>query len=131
MGRMYQIGKPFESLQDYAEYPHNKLYWHGKLIGKAVTDNWQFCRINRGIKDGSLLKAELINGYKYYNCDITVKSIRNYEYEVKTYECSRTVIARTALEAKAKVTLEYCDLFKFDDSDDEIFIDAYTIEKGE
>lgn len=129
MSRMFQISKPFESLQDYADYPHSKLYWHGKLIGKAITDNWQFCRIKAGIENGGLLKAELAEGYKYYNCDTTIIARSTYASELDEFNYHETIIARSALEAKAKVILDKCNYFHFEDGDVQILVDAYTIDK--
>lgn len=123
---IFRISKPFENIQDYADYPHNRLYFHGKIIGKCITDNWQYQLICRYIKDGVLLKAELNPGYKYYNIEA---SVQNDDGVMYFQDC---VIARSALEAKSKATLKLINNYLlFDDEKYQIDVKAYTIERAE
>lgn len=115
MARMYRIASPFKDVQDYANYPHNKLYFHGKLIGKSITDNWQFRKIKNDIENGWLLKAELDNGFKYYNVDVTV----DHNDIEQTFEYSMTIIARSYLEAKCKAILQLIDRYGLTEEENE------------
>lgn len=123
---IFRISKPFENIQDYADYPHNRLYFHGKIIGKCITDNWQYRLICRYIKDGALLKAELNPGYKYYNIEASV-------HDENSVMCFRDcIIARSVLEAKSKATLKLINNYLlFDDEKYQIDVKAYTIERVE
>lgn len=125
---IFKIGQPFKNIQDYADYQHNRLYYHGKIIGKCVTDNWQYRMICRCIKDGSLLKAELNPEYKYYNIEANVQDKR-YDDLLEFQFC---VIARGTLEAKSKAMLKIInDYHLFNDNMFQIDIKAYTIERME
>lgn len=120
---IFRIGEPFKNIQDYADYPHNRLYFHGKIIGKSVTDNWQYRMISRCIKDGSFLKAELNPEYRYYNIEANIQD-KNYDDTIELQFC---VIARSVLEAKSKATLKIINDYHL--IDDNIHIKAYTIER--
>ena len=122
---MYQIDRPFKGIQEYASYPYNKLYWHGKLISKAVTDNWQFGLIRRGIENGELLRAKLADGYRVYNVDVTITGREHYSYDVDRFLYHDVVIARSAIEAEARTTLKYCDRYTLTDGEGEIQVHAY------
>lgn len=115
---IYKISEPFKNIQDYADYPHNRLYFHGKLIGKPIVDNWQFRLIKNSIENGSLLKATLNDGYKYYNADV----------DVFDFHFTLNVIARNSLEAKCKVILKMINDYNATDEDLDIRVDVYTIE---
>ena len=115
--RMFKIGQPFKSVEEYANYPHKKLYYHGKLIGTSITDNWQFRKIKNDIENGYLLKAELDNGFKYWNVDV----IADDNSSEQEFGFSLTVIARSWLEAKCKALLEIIERYGYT-SDDNVDI---------
>lgn len=121
---IYKIGEPFKNVQDFADYPHNKLYFHGKLIGTPIVDNWQFRLIKGNIENGALLKAELSDGYKYYNADI---NIWDNDGEMG-FSRTLNVIARNALEAKCKAILKMIDGYNMTDEDIDIEVNVYTVE---
>ncbi len=112
--RMFKIGQPFKDVNDYASYSHKKLYYHGKLIGTSIVDNWQFRKIKNDIKNGYLLKAELDNGFKYWNVDVIIDYIESEQ----EFEHSLTVIARSWLEAKCKALLQIIELYGYTGDDD-------------
>lgn len=62
----FKIGDKFNSVEEYCSYPYSHLFFHGKLIGKAITDNWQFRKIAHDIEYGNLRKAEINDEYKLY-----------------------------------------------------------------
>lgn len=62
----FKIGERFKSLQEYDEYPYTHLFFHNTLIGKAVTDNWQYRMLVNNLRMGCLKKAELNDGYAVY-----------------------------------------------------------------
>lgn len=121
---IYKIGEPFKNVQEFADYPHNKLYFHGKLIGKPIVDNWQFRLIRGNIENGALLKAELSDGYKYYYADV---EIFDNDSEL-SFCCNLDVIARNSLEAKCKVILKIINEYNLTDEDIDIRVDVYTLE---
>lgn len=125
--RVFKIGEPFKSIQDYADYPHSKLYFHGRLIGKSIVDNWQFRMIRRCIEYGELLKAELNEGYKYYNVDFEVVD-NDDECE---YAFTINSIARSPLEAKCKALLKAIENYNFTDENIDIKTDVYIVEAGD
>lgn len=98
---IFRIGEPFKDMQDYADYPHNRLYYHGKLVGKVITDNWQFRKIRNDIETAALLKAELNPEYRYYNVTATLCS-REFPDRIPFH---LTVIVRNTIEAKCKAVL--------------------------
>ena len=98
---IFKLGEPFKNVQEYVDYPHNRLYAHGKIIGKAITDNWQFRMIKNGIEQGWLQKAELNPEYRYYNATVTLCS-REFSDRIPFH---LAVIARNAIEAKCKAVL--------------------------
>lgn len=113
---MFKIGGRFESLQDYAEYPYNKLYWHGTLIGKAITDNWQFRKIKAGIESGYLRRAELADGYHAYDVDVSIEPV-GWDGESKLHISPQIVIARSEEEVKKRVVQKYRRKYGFTDAD--------------
>lgn len=124
---IYKIGEPFKNVQDFADYPHNKLYFHGKLIGKSIVDNWQFRLINNNIENGSLLKATLNDGYKYYNADMDI-----FDNDVETdFHFTLNVIARNPLEAKCKAILKMINDYNATDEDLDIRVNVYMGEAVE
>lgn len=125
--RVFKIGEPFKSIQDYADYPHSKLYFHGRLIGKSIVDNWQFRMIKRCIEYGELLKAELNEGYKYYNVDFEVVD-NDDECE---YAFTINSIARSPLEAKCKALLKAIEHYNYTDENIDIKTDVYIVEAGD
>lgn len=121
---IYRIGEPFKNVQEFADYPHNKLYFHGKLIGKPIVDNWQFRLIQGSIENGALLKAELSDGYKYYYADVEI-----FDNDSELSFCRNLdVIARNSLEAKCKVILKIINEYNMTDEDIDIRVDVYTLE---
>ena len=121
---IYKIGEPFKNVQEFADYPHNKLYFHGKLIGKPIVDNWQFRLIRGNIENGALLKAELSGGYKYYYADVEI-----FDNDSELSFCRNLdVIARNSLEAKCKVILKIINEYNMTDEDIDIRVDVYTLE---
>ncbi len=121
---IYKIGEPFKSVQDFADYPHNKLYFHGKLIGKPIVDNWQFRLIKNSIENGGLLKATLNDSYKYYNADVDIfdnDADMNFHYTLN-------IIARNPLEAKCKAILKIINDYNATDEDIDMKVDVFTVE---
>ena len=121
---IYKIGEPFKSVQDFADYPHNKLYFHGKLIGKPIVDNWQFRLIKNSIENGGLLKATLNDSYKYYNADVDIfdnDADMNFHYTLN-------IIARSPLEAKCKAILKIINDYNATDEDIDMKVDVFTVE---
>ena len=125
--RMFKIGQPFKNVEEYANYPHSKLYFYGKLIGKSITDNWQFRKIKKDIESGWLLKAELDNGFKYWNVDVIIDD-NNSEQE---FEYSLTVIARSCLEAKCKALLQIIERYGYTGDDVDIMCNNIHCVEGE
>ena len=118
---IYRIGEPFKSIQEYCDYPHNRLYFHNKIIGKPITDNWQFRLICQAIQDKAFRKAELNEGYEYYNVNVTV-------FENDSWiEFDRTlnIIARSPLEAKSKAILKIINDYNLTDQDVDMKVDVY------
>lgn len=121
---IYKIGEPFKNVQDFVDYPHNKLYFHGKLIGKPIVDNWQFRLIKNNIENGGLLKATLNDGYRYYNADIDI-----FDNDAETdFHFALNVIARNPLEAKCKAILKMINDYNATDEDLDIRVNVYTVE---
>lgn len=99
---IFRIGGAFKDIQDYADYSHNRLYYHGKLIGKVITDNWQFRKIRNNIENGALLKAELNPEYRYYNVTATLCS-KEFPDRIPFH---LNIIARNTIEARCKAVLQ-------------------------
>ena len=99
---IFRIGGVFKDIQDYADYSHNRLYYHGKLIGKVITDNWQFRKIRNDIENGAFLKAELNPEYRYYNVTATLCS-KEFPDRIPFH---LNIIARNIIEAKCKAVLQ-------------------------
>lgn len=70
--RKFREGGNFANIQEYSNYPYSHLYFNSKLIGKAVTDNWQFRMIDGLIKNGMLKRAELNDGFSMYKVKVYV-----------------------------------------------------------
>lgn len=123
---IFRIGGVFKDIQDYADYPHNRLYAHGKIIGKAITDNWQFRMIKNGIELGWLLKAELNPEYRYYNVTATLCS-REFPDRIPFH---LTVIARNTIEAKCKAVLNVIQKYNLttDNYDIETEVEIFSAE---
>lgn len=69
---IYEKGEKIKSIEEYSTYPFSHLYAHGKLIGKSITDNWQYRLLKNGIENGWLCKAKLTEGYKRYHVEIHI-----------------------------------------------------------
>lgn len=97
----FKIGDKFLNIQEYCDYPYSHLFFRGKVIGKAVTDNWQFRKIANDIKYGNLRKAELNDGYKLY--EVTALVFDNYSYATKPFISKARFVAKSADEAEKKM----------------------------
>ena len=97
----FKIGDRFQSVQEYCDYPYSHLFFHGKVIGKAVTDNWQFRKIMNDIEHGNLCKAKLNDGYKLY--EVTASVFDAYSYPSKPYICKAKFVAKSIDEAEKKM----------------------------
>jgi hypothetical protein len=97
MSGCFKIGEPFRDILEYESYSFSHLYSHGGLIGKPITDNWQFRRISNYIKHEYLRKAELAEEYKLYRVNAMVIG-GGYDFKVV-----RTFPAKTVKEAVRKM----------------------------
>lgn len=97
----FKIGSKFDSIKEYCDYPYSHLFFNGKVIGKAITDNWQFRQIENGIKSGYLRKAELNDGYKSY--EVTALDFDAYGYATKPSISKAKFVAKSADEAEKKM----------------------------
>lgn len=97
MSGCFKIGEPFRDILEYESYSFSHLYSHGGLIGKPITDNWQFRRISNDIKHGYLRKAELVEEYKLYRVNAMIIG--------DGFDCRvvRTFPAKTVKEAVRKL----------------------------
>lgn len=84
-------------MDEYASYPYTHLYYHGKLIGKSITDNWQFRLIHSGVKNGWLRKAKLNDGFHYYKVYILIDGLKFIE----------NIIERSKDKAVAKLVRKF------------------------
>ena len=96
----FKIGDKFLNIQEYCDYPYSHLFFHGKVIGKAVTDNWQFRKIANDIKYDNLRKAELNEGYKLY--EVTASVFNNFASKAEYVQTAKFV-AKSAAEAEKKM----------------------------
>lgn len=71
----FVISDTFADMNEYASYPYTHLYYHGKIVGKAITDNWQFRMIHGGVKYGWLRKAKLNDEFHYYQVHILIDGL--------------------------------------------------------
>ena len=97
----FKMGDKFNSVEEYCSYPYSHLFFHGKLIGKAITDNWQFRKIVNDIEFGNLRKAELNDGYKLY--EVTALTFDNYTFATKPFVVKAKFVAKSADEAEKKI----------------------------
>ena len=103
---IYKIGDKFESIAEYSNYSLHCLYAHERLIGKAITDNWQYRLLINGIENGWLRKAKVAEGYQIYQVEMIVSSddsvsgIADFVHSC-IYEC----VAKNVKEAEAKTLL--------------------------
>ena len=97
----FKVGERFENIQDYCDYPYSHLYFHDKIIGKTITDNWQFRKIKQDIELGNLKKAEINNGYKIY--EVTALSFDNYAYATKPLVIKARFVTKSVKEAEKKM----------------------------
>lgn len=96
----FKIGDKFLNVQEYCDYPYSHLFFHGKVIGKAVTDNWQFRKIANDIKHDNLRKAELNEGYKLY--EVTASVFDNFASKAEYVQTAKFV-AKSVAEAEKKM----------------------------
>lgn len=92
----YIIGEPFESIAEYESYPLSQMFFHDSLIGKAVTDNWQYRFLKNQIINGWLKKAKLNKGYDLYSITILIFS----EYDSKPFSSNKRCVAKSKLDAE-------------------------------
>lgn len=93
----YIIGEPFESIAEYERYPLSQMFFHDSLIGKAVTDNWQYRFLKNQIINGWLKKAKLNKGYDLYSITVLTFS----EYDSKPFSSSNMrYVAKSKLDAE-------------------------------
>ncbi len=104
----YIIGESFESIAEYENYPLSQMFFHDSLIGKAVTDNWQYRFLKNQIINGWLKKAKLNKGYDLYSITVLIFS----EYDSKPFSSNMRCVAKSKLDAKKcairKLKKEYC-----------------------
>ena len=96
----FKIGKKFQDIKEYCDYPYSHLYFYGRLIGKAVVDNWQFRKIVNDIKYGNLQKAELNDGYKLY--EVNAITFVNFSSKPE-FESAARFVAKSVEEAEQKM----------------------------
>ena len=92
----YIIGEPFESIAEYENYPLSQMFFYNRLIGKAVTDNWQYRFLKNQIINGWLKKAKLNKGYDLYSITILIFS----EYDSKPFSSNMRYVAKSKLDAE-------------------------------
>lgn len=96
----FKIGDKFLNVQEYCDYPYSHLFFHGKVISKAVTDNWQFRKIANDIKCDNLRKAELNEGYKLY--EVAASMFDNFASKAEYVQTAKFV-AKSVAEAEKKM----------------------------
>lgn len=87
-------------MNEYAEYSFSHLYDHDRLLGKAITDNWQYRTLYNRIQQGVLCKAKLTEGYKLYT--VTALVFTNYDTKPK-YTMINDFPAQSEKEAERKM----------------------------
>lgn len=92
----YIIGEPFERIAEYENYPLSQMFFHDSLIGKAVTDNWQYRFLKNQIINGWLKKAKLNKGYDLYSITVLMFS----EYDSKPLSSNMRCAAKSKLDAE-------------------------------
>lgn len=94
----FKIGERFKSLQEYDEYPYTHLFFHDRLVGKAITDNWQYRKLVNDLKMGYLKKAELNDEYAVYEVKFEMLDRRCHNEFIWSYVltgvCESDVIRR-------------------------------------
>ena len=87
-------------MNEYAEYSFSHLYDHNRLLGKAITDNWQYRTLYNRIQQGVLYKAKLAEGYRLY----TVTALVFINYNTKPeYTIVNDFPAQNVKEAERKL----------------------------
>lgn len=103
----FKIGERFNSLQEYDEYPYTHLFFHDRLVGKAIIDNWQYRKVVSDLKMGWLKKAELNDGYAVYEVKFTMLDRRYHDEFVWSYvltgACEADVIRRAIRNLSKKI----------------------------
>lgn len=87
-------------MNEYAEYSFSHLYDHNRLLGKAITDNWQYRTLYNRIQQGVLCKAKLTEGYKLYT--VTALVFTNYDTKPE-YTMINDFPAQSKKEAERKM----------------------------
>ena len=87
-------------MNEYAEYSFSHLYDHDRLLGKAITDNWQYRTLYNRIQQGVLCKAKLTEGYKLYT--VTALVFTNYDTKPE-YTMINDFPAQSEKEAERKM----------------------------
>lgn len=87
-------------MNEYAEYSFSHLYDHDRLLGKAITDNWQYRTLFNRIQQGVLCKAKLTDGYKLYT--VTALVFTNYDTKPE-YTIVNDFPAQNVKEAEKKL----------------------------
>lgn len=106
--KKFTEGERFADINDYDSYSYSHLYYHGHLIGKSITDNWQYRMINNGIKNGYIKKAKLNDGFSLYLIDVCVKhQDTSLSWTYKIVENSEQNAQKVALK---RLVDEGCDL---------------------
>lgn len=94
------MDQPFKDMNEYSEYSFSHLYDHGRLLGKAITDNWQYRTLYNRIQQGVLYKAKLAEGYRLY----TVTALVFINYNTKPeYTIVNDFPAQNVKEAERKL----------------------------
>ena len=96
--KKFAIGDNFSDINDYATYPYSHLFFHGNLVGKAITDNWQYRMIYNNILNGSLKKAKLNDGLFFYRINISCPYIDFHEETQLSWYYK--IIAESEVQAK-------------------------------
>lgn len=92
---------PFKDIKEYSEYPFSHLYDNGRLLGKAITDNWQYRVLCNRIQSGVLCKAKLADEYKIFS--VSALMFTKGDYDTKPLTITRDFTAKNAKEAEKKM----------------------------
>lgn len=95
----YEIGEPFKDIQDYENYQFHQLFFHERMIGRAIVDNWQYRFLKHNIENGNLRKGKLINGYNLYDVRIAIF----YDFDTVPFIYKRKITAKSKEEVEREV----------------------------
>lgn len=81
----FKIGERLKNLQEYDEYPYTHLFFHDRLVGKVITDNWQYRKLVNDLKMGYLKKAELNDEYAVYEVKFEMFERHSHDGFARSY----------------------------------------------